>query len=249
MKRLAAVVALSLGLAHTCFAAPLEIGALHFPPYYLVENGSTVTGGYLTYYIKKIFATAGLDYVFKGYPPKRLYLNVGNGTTQIWLGTIGVPEYEGKTLVSKKILAINLEVYSAGPAETLPKTLDDLKGKSVITIRGYAYGGMIFALQDPKNNIKLEIANSHATGFEMLRVGRADFLFDYIEPATETLANMNFPNVNKRSWKAIDIYFHVSKSLPDAQAIMDKLMKAHDALTDEGYSITGSKVLLDSNDE
>lgn len=226
----------------TCFvfkgaalSAPLEIGVLNLPPYYLVENDTTVTGGYYVDMLKMIFDKAGVDYVFKGYPAKRLYKNLGDGTTQVWMGTLGVAEYEGKTVVSpKQISEINLDIYSLGSTELLPKSLDELKGKTLITIFGYNYGGALKFLEDPQNNIKTEPAKNHESAFKMLQIGRAPLLLDYREPGTETIAKLNISGIKSNPVKTLGIFIHISNKVPDAQAIMDKLMKAHDQLKSEG---------------
>lgn len=217
------------------YSAPLEIGVLNLPPYYIVENDTTVAGGYYVDMLKQVFEKAGLEYVFKGYPAKRLYKNVGDGTTQVWMGTLGVAEYEGKTIISpKQTSEINLEVYTLGSAELLPKTVEDLKGKAVITIFGYNYGGTLKFLEDPQNNIKTEPAKTHESAFKMLQAGRAPFLLDYKEPASEVIPKLNIQDIKKSSIKTLGIYIHINNKVPDAQAIMDKLMKAYDALKAEG---------------
>lgn len=224
-------VALGTGAMHAQCAEPLEVGLLNFPPYYVLENESKVVGGYWYDFLKTMLDRTGLEYTFKGYPPKRLYNNVGEGVTKIWMGTTGVAEYEGKVLVSPKAISeINMELYTMGAEDSLPKSVEELKGKSLITIRGYNYSGLIKELSDPKNNIKLETANTHEAAFQMLQAGRASFLLDYIEPASETLAKLSFPAVNKTSLKRVPIYIMVSKTLPDAQTIMDKIMKTYEAL-------------------
>ncbi|HLA36534.1 MAG TPA: transporter substrate-binding domain-containing protein [Rhodocyclaceae bacterium] len=241
IKSLLAAVALG-GAMLGAQAAPLEVGALNFPPYYELENESKVTGGYFIDFLKTLLTRAGVEHEFKGYPPKRLYTNVGEGTVKIWMGPVGVPEFEGKVLVSpKQISEINMEVYTMGAADTLPKSIDDFKGKSVITVRGYTYGGMIAALNDPKNNIKVEVANTHEAAFQMLQAGRAAFLLDYIEPATETLAKLKFPSVNKRSLKTLPVFIMVSKTVPDAQAIMDKIMKTYETMNLESKAKAEAK--------
>lgn len=240
MKRKMAYLFLSAVMSVFClsassYSAPLEIGALNFPPYYVVENDTTVTGGYYIDMLKQVFEKAGVEYTFKGYPAKRLYMNLGNGTTQVWMGTLGVAEYEGKTLVSpKKLAEINLAVYSTGPADSIPKSIDDLKGKSVITIFGYNYGGAIKFLDDPQNKIKTEPSKTHDAAFKMLQAGRAPFVLDYIEPASEVLSKLNIPDIKKNEIKSLGMFIHISNKVPDAQAIMDKLMKAYDELKAEG---------------
>ncbi|HLA36533.1 MAG TPA: transporter substrate-binding domain-containing protein [Rhodocyclaceae bacterium] len=233
LRSLALIAALST-LATPASAAPLEVGMLNFPPYYLLENESKPVGGYWFDFLKVLMARAGVDYAFKGYPPKRLYQNVAEGTTSIWMGVKDVPDYAGKVLVSpKQISEINMELYAMGASAAIPKSIDELKGKSLITIRGYSYGGMVTALNDPKNGIKIEVANTHEAAFQMLQAGRGEYLLDYIEPASETLAKLSFPPVSKYSIKVLPIYIMVSKSLPNAQDLMDKLMKAHDEIGKE----------------
>lgn len=216
-------------------AAPIEIGALDFPPYYVVENNTDIKGGLLVDWLKMMCEKAGIEYTLKGYPPKRLYTNVGDGTTNLWLGTLGVAEYEGKTLVSpKQLIDIHLEVYTLGDEASLPKTVDDLKGKSLITIFGYNYAGVLKFLNDPANNIKTEPAKTHENAFKMLQVGRAPFVLDYKEPASDTLAKINIPGIKKSTIKVVPLYINISNKTPDAQALMDKLMKAYDELKAEG---------------
>lgn len=216
-------------------SASLEVGLLDFPPYYVLGRNEEVKGGLFVDMLVKILDRAGLEYSFAGYPPKRLYSNVGKGITHIWMGTLGVEEYEGKTLVSPQIMAeINLHVFSMDKVAPLPKNLEELKGKSVITIFGYNYGGVIKFLEDPSNKIILEPAKTHESAFMMLQMGRAGFVLDYLEPAGEALSKLALPDLRHAPIKVLPLYIHVSKTLPDAQQIMDKIMKAHDDLKKEG---------------
>lgn len=214
---------------------PLEIGLLDLPPYYVLGKNEEVKGGLFVDMLAKIFDRAGIEYSFAGYPPKRLYSNLGKGITHVWMGTLGVVEYEGKTLVSpKKMAEINLHVFSIHKDTPLPKSLDELKGKSVITIFGYNYGGVIKFLEDPSNKIFLEPARTHESAFMMLKLDRAGFALDYIEPAGEALSKLQLQGINHAPITVLPLYLHVSKTLPDAQQIMYKLMKAYDDLKAEG---------------
>lgn len=216
-------------------SGPLEVGMLDFPPYYVLGKNEEVKGGLFVDMLAKILDRAGLEYSFVGYPPKRLYSNVSKGITHIWMGTLGVEEYEGKTLVSpKKMADINLHIFSMDKTMPLPKNIEELKGKSVITIFGYNYGGVIKFLEDPANKIVPEPAKTHEAAFMMLKMDRAGFVLDYIEPAGEALSKLNLPELRHAPIKVLPIYIHVSKALPDAQQIMDKIMKAHDDLKKEG---------------
>lgn len=216
------------------FSEPLEIGLFNFPPYYLVDSKEEVKGGIFVEMLKKMMDRAGYEYTFVAYPPKRLYSNLGKGITHIWLGTLGVAEYEGKTVVSPvKIADINLQVYTNDKYTVLPKSMDDLKGKSVITIFGYNYGGLIKFLEDPENRISIEAAKSHNAAFMMLKLGRANFLLDYHEPSSEVIKEINIPDLRYAPIKKLSMHLHVSKARPDAEEIMQRLMKVYSEMKRE----------------
>lgn len=222
-------------LEQSAISAPLEIGMLDFPPYYVLGKNEEVKGGLFVDMLARIFDRAGIEYTFAGYPPKRLYSNLGKGITHVWMGTLGVAEYEGKTLVSpKKMAEINLHVFSMDKDTPLPKSLDGLKGKSVITIFGYNYGGVINFLEDSANKIILEPARTHESAFMMLKMNRAGFVLDYIEPAGEALSKLQLQGLNHAPITVLPLYLHISKTVPDAQQIMDKVMKAYDDMKKEG---------------
>ncbi|HLA33999.1 MAG TPA: hypothetical protein VJ001_03930, partial [Rhodocyclaceae bacterium] len=108
-------------------AAPLEVGVMDFPPYYVLEHQTKVIGGYYSKYLNTLLTRAGLDYAIKGYPPKRLYMSLSEGVTKISMGTTGVADYAGKVLVSPKPVAeINLEIFGMGAADSLPKSIAEL---------------------------------------------------------------------------------------------------------------------------
>lgn len=216
-------------------SAPIEIGILDFPPYYVLGVNDEVEGGILVEMLAKIFKRAEIEVTFAGYPPKRLYSNLGKGITQVWLGTKGVEDYEGKTVVSPQmIVEINLHVFSSGKNATLPKNMEELKGKSVITIHGYNYGGLIKFLENPANNITLEKARTHESAFRMLQMERAEYVLDYIEPASSSIEKLKITNLKHAPIQKIPLFIHISDKVPNAQQQMDKVMKAYYDLKKEG---------------
>ena len=93
-------------------AEPLEVGALHFPPFYVVKSHDYVEGK-LMVTVAEILKRASINYVVKSYPPKRLYQNVANGETDIWVGNKEVPVYEGKIIHSDvPVMRAELRVYT-----------------------------------------------------------------------------------------------------------------------------------------
>ena len=227
-RSLAVVALLGVGAVRDCFSEPLEVGALDLPPFFNVDE-SKVVSGFWYETIETLLTRAGIEHAFKVYPPKRYYANIGNGTIKIWAGPIGgMSNVHENFLVSPKpISEMNIEVFTMGPVDSLPKSVEGLKNSSVITLFGYNYGGLIGQLIDPALNIKVLTANTHEAAFKMLHTGRANFLIDYRVPAAHALNSLGYANVNKRDLKTIPVFIMVSKALPDAQVIMNKIMSAY----------------------
>ena len=226
-------VALFLYLPSASHAEPLKVGVLDFPPFYIVKSETDVSGS-MADVIRKTLDKAGIAYVISGLPPKRLYKNLADGTTHIWMGTRGVPEYEGHVLYSNiETQEIEIRLYTTNDKPLLT-TLADLKGKKVITIRGFGYGGMITFLNDPKNNITTDLTDGHDLAFKKLLKGRSDYLLDYKQPAEDTIKQEKMTGLKYSSLKKINIQFVVSKKAPDAQNLLKKIDAAYLALKKEG---------------
>ena len=211
-------------------AQELEVGCLDFPPFYVVKADNPPEGPYIDF-LKDVLNMVGEKYRIVGYPPARLYHNLAIGKTNIWMGTKGVAAYEGKVIVSpEKITDIHLRVYAIGN-KPLPKSMEDLKGKTLIAIFGYNYGGVVKYLTDPANNITLDTASTHELALRKLFGGRADYLLDYKEPVEKTLKGMSpLPDLRYSELSKIELYFNISKSTPNAEALMQKMMDAYHAL-------------------
>lgn len=230
MKRLslffAVVVAFLVFQSNPVKAEVVEIGALDFPPFYEVD-GENLKGGLWKPMIEEIMKNAGIEYKFVGYPAKRLYLNVAEGKTPIWMGTKGVEEYKDKVLSSTPVTQIHVNIYGKN-AENIPSNIAELKDKSVILIFGYHYAGLLKDIKDPANGIIIAgEAKTHESGFKMLEAGRADYIIDYKEPGDATLSTLNL-KYSSKELKTVDIFFHVSKLYSNPEALMEKIQKSLD---------------------
>ncbi len=216
----------------------VQVGVMHFPPYFVVENNFKVLGGYFVDYVKMAFTKAGVEYEIKGYPAKRLYQNLGEGTVQAFVGLIGVPEYDGKTLVSpEKIAEVVLEIYSIEVSNSNSpaiQSIEDLIGKSVIVINGYTYGGLKTFVDDPKNKITVMETSNYDSALSMLAAGRAPYMLGYKEVTDEALAVGKINRLKRFVIKILPIHVHVSKNTPQAQILLNKLDRAFIELKAEG---------------
>lgn len=226
-------VALCLYFPSSVQGEPLKVGVLDFPPFYVVKSETDVSGS-MAEIIRKTLDRAGIDYVLNGLPPKRLYKNLADGTTHIWMGIKGVPDYDGQVLYSNiQTEEIDVCLYTLADKPLL-NSLDELKGKKVITIRGYGYGGMIKFLEDPANNITADPTDGHELAFKKLLKGRADYLLDYKQPAEIMIKKEKLTGLKNRSLKNIKVQFIISKKAPDAENLLKKIDAAYLALKKEG---------------
>lgn len=106
--------------------------------------------------------------------------------------------------------------------------------KQIITLAGFSYGGLITFINDPQNRIENNIASSRIAAFKMLNEGRADYLLDYAEPAaTETLLKHPAADLHSDVLEVVHMYFVISKSYPDASAVLDRLEAIYRSMRDE----------------
>ncbi|MBF0377895.1 MAG: transporter substrate-binding domain-containing protein [Desulfamplus sp.] len=217
-------------------AQEVKIGVLHFPPFYVVEEGQEPSG-ILIDYIKASLDKCSITYSIEGYPAKRVYKNLANGISNIFLGPKGVPEFEGNVIYgNEKVIQIDLRIYTRGDTQLL-KTKEELKGRTILIIRGYGYGGLIKYLEDPTNNITLDVTDGHELAFKKLQMKRADYLLDYSAPAETTLKSVIIPGIQNHSISLLDVFFIVSKKTPDAEKLLKQLEQAFVDLKKEGKLI------------
>lgn len=171
-----------------------------------------------------LFAKANIAWHGKNYPATRLFRYLQDGTTPFSM-LVKVPALQECCLWSKNPVATaEIRAYHLGTKAPL-KTLDELAGKNIITIRGYSYGGLRSFISDEKNRIQNNESPSHAAAFRMLASGRADYLIDYSGPATEVLASEAVPDMRSDLLLRQDVYLVLAKSYPDAVKLMQRLEK------------------------
>ena len=209
-------------------AADLVFGAFDFEPYFIVDQDSfALTGGIWAEQARQLFAEAGLSYVAKGYPVRRLYKNIASGETNVIFGTIANAEYAGKALFSKEpIQVLTLNVYFVGTTASVD-SVEALSGKSVAVIRGYSYGGLIASLRERAD---VEEITSDEGGLAMLATGRVSYFLDYAEGVEAPLASHPMPDLNHRMIGKVPIHIVISKATPNADEVARRLDEAYSRL-------------------
>jgi polar amino acid transport system substrate-binding protein len=224
---------ISLFFSSSLNAQEIKAGMLVFPPYF-VDNGDQPPSGIYLDVMEKTLQHAGLKYHIDIFPAKRLYLNLGSGETDLYLGIKGAPEYQDKVLYSKtSISKIQMRVYATGEMP-LPMIKEDINNHKISTIRGYSYGGLVNYFNDPKNKINVALTSNHLASFQMLKNKRVDYVINYKHPSETVLENIFIKNLKYTNFYSVDVYFIISKSTPKALEVLQKLESAYLELVELG---------------
>lgn len=211
----------------------IKAGSTSFPPFYVVNGDQSASGIYLDI-MEKTLQHAGIKYRLDIYPTKRLYRNLGNGETELFLGIKGSPEYDKDVLYSSTAISqIQMRIYAIGDTP-LPKTKEDINNHKIITMRGYGYGGLASYFADPKNNIEMTSTSKHRSSFLMLKDKRADYVINYKHPSESALANLEISDLKYTNFYDAKVYFIISKALPNANEVLRKLEIAYLDLVTRG---------------
>lgn len=215
-------------------AGPFRVGIHHIPPFSVIEKSGDYKG-ILVELLEKVLKKAGISYTVTGVPQKRLYNDLATGDMDITMGVKGVPAYEGKVLFSEfAVTNFDLRVY-ARKSTALIRNKEELRGKKVLVILGYGYGGLIRFLKDPANHITIDPTATHVLAFRKLRAERADYVIDYHRPASVAITEEGMAKeVISHSLFNVNIYFIVSKKTPTARKLMKQMEEAYQSLRAEG---------------
>jgi len=189
-----------------------------------------------------LFAKEGITWHAVSYPPPRLLKNLQTGSTTFSMLVRNQALAECCIYSKDPIDIEEVRVYWTGNKPPI-KTRGDLVGKNVIVITGYSYGGLIGYVKDPANKIATEVAVSHQAAFDMLTAGRADYMMDYVGPATDALAERPvIPNLTYEIIDSAALYLVLSKSYPDAEKVMAQLEAIYKSLDKSQQLSNYSKV-------
>ncbi|WP_145980904.1 amino acid ABC transporter [Magnetospirillum sp. ME-1] len=180
-----------------------------------------------------LFQQAGIPWRARGLPAARMFEHLRDGQTDFSMLVKGAA-LEKCCLISKRPVAgTELRVYRR---KDLPPVTskENLAGKEVITVHGYSYGGILAYIKDPANRIGNNPTVSHESAFAMLERGRAGYLLDYAGPAEEILAERPIRDLEFDVIDRLDVHLVLSRSYPDAEAVMARLEAIAETLRVDG---------------
>ena len=109
----------------------------------------------------------------------------------------------------------------------------DLKGKTLILISGYTYGGLREILSQDAD-IRITEAPNHEAALNMLGRGRGTHLLDYTHPVAELLETQPIARLRESPLRIRQGAWLVSRQRDDALAIRDAFDAAYQRLLEQG---------------
>ncbi|HTH18277.1 MAG TPA: transporter substrate-binding domain-containing protein [Magnetospirillum sp.] len=201
-------------------AEPVKVGCVEFPPLtYTDANGRPA--GKAIELVTAVLAHAGLPYEIKCYPGARLMANLRDGTSHAAM-LIRHPDIVDSVLYGRMPMAY-LELDGFRLARTPPLgAIENSRGKSVILLRGYGYGGWVDFFKEPANGMAVSYADSRPAALKMLLSGHGDYLIDYAVPATLALGDGVAP-LQTEVLTRLETYFVVSRNVPHAERLLGRI--------------------------
>ena len=233
----ALAVGLSIsGAGATAADAPIRLGALEFAPYYEMIDGKL--SGPLADLLIQIWQHAGYSTTGEIFPPPRLVANLIEGRVQSSvLANDPMLAQSNAVLRSRDPVGeLVLNLYSTGQPAPIGGR-EDLRGKTVAVVRGYSYGGLRAWMNQPENGVRVEEVNGVEAVVRMLASNRVTLALLYdINFETGSKAMGGQPTgVFENRFLRIPLYVYVNKNVaPDPQAVLDRLVAAHDDLLRRG---------------
>ncbi|WP_323750397.1 substrate-binding periplasmic protein [Marinobacter sp.] len=165
----------------------LRVAYMEFPPV-TYQNALGEPEGDMVDVTRKVAKEAGYKLEFLYLPVSRANLYLKNGSIDFALALTGVPALQG-AVIDSEISLVSVVLSAWHLEDHAPIThMDDFRGKVVIMINGFTYGGLRswFERQD---DIRITDAPGHRSAIDMLKRGRGDYLLDYRDPVREVFSN------------------------------------------------------------
>lgn len=186
------------------------------------RNQDGVLANPLLEYAEVLFSRYDVVWAAKPYPAKRMFDRLEQGVSKFSI-LVQAPRLNKCCIFSKKPVTYSeLKIYRSPNTDNIFK-LEDLRGKSIITIRGYSYGSIGRYLRNKENEITIHEAPGHSSAFEMLRHGRANYLLNYSGPSNEILSVHPMKGMEEDTLTRLYVYLVLSRSYPDAENVMSTL--------------------------
>ncbi|MGM0571106.1 substrate-binding periplasmic protein [Marinobacter sp.] len=242
MKRLIHSLSLAL-LAGVLMAAAgavandekvIRAAFIEFPPLATRNDNGQPEGSFIRM-TEQVAQRAGYSIQWQELPIGRVYLYLEQGEIDLWPGSAGVPELAGFTRETPfSAGSIQLNAYSRNDTGAI-ESLEELRGKRLILIRGYTYFRLLDELKaDPDTYVT--IAPDHASAIRMLAFRRGDYLINFQAPMDATLARTPLPGLVQTNLLSWPLGFIFSTAAPGTETMIREFSRAWSELQAEGMA-------------
>lgn len=199
----------------------VRVSYLDFPPFtYTNESGRAA--GTVNELTRQVLTAADIPHEFLEFPPKRIVRYMRTGEVDGFQG-MAPSLADGTVLISKTELEpLQLMLYHL-PGTPPKDRYEDLKGASVVTLLGYAYGPAGVFLEDPENQISNLQVHGRESAIAVLERGRADYFLDYRAAATLELGEERLQKLVQCHLLTMATHWVVRKSHLRAEQLIEVL--------------------------
>lgn len=210
----------------------LKIAYVDFPPMTYQKADGSPAGTFIEI-TRKVAIEAGYEPEFLHLPISRVYLYLRNGRIDVWPGSANVPALKGEVLETwVSPFASQLSAWYLEGTEPLSH-FDQLQGKTVITIAGYTYGGLLYWLEG-ESSIDVTQAPNFRAALDMLKLGRGQYLFGHRDPVLETLAMPEDEKIRESEIRLRNLTWLFSLANPRAAILREEFDDAYLRLAEQG---------------
>jgi len=201
-------------------ARPLIVGYVDFQPLYSTVNNKPQ--GMLSDITHKVFNDLDLNFKEQSMPTKRLFSSLKKGRVQIWCG-IKVDSLQTNVWSGNEVLHhLSLNLYSLSKSGDIAKK-SDLKGKTIILLLGYSYGGWGQYIRNKKNEINFIDVKSHDDALRLIKTGRYQYLLNYRAPMNIALKKSPSSELKQQNISHLPIVFNVTKNMASSKLLLSRL--------------------------
>ncbi len=204
----------------------LIMAYIEFEPYYYTDAEGKARG-HLIDLARKLADQAGYQIEARSFPTRRAAQMLATGQVDLFLGRPTLTQHTNALLVSKQVVDhIRLQVFSTEPRPPL-QGKSSLKGKKVVILRGYSYGGWTDYIKNPVNDVNYLLANNRQQALRILTGRGMDYLLDYELTLKQALARIGGPQLYANDIFQLNVHIMVSKSVNNAAALLEEFEAAY----------------------
>ena len=227
-------------LAQSDTVSLLKFGYSEFAPYTFTDDQGRPSGE-VTNIIENIVAESGHEFLAVDGPNRRLFRSLVSDDIDLLMVVPFKNDQSHQLLFGDKVfdtLVMSIFWFEGNASPIME--LEELKGRPLISIAGYSYGG-IFREEGLLEGVSPFYSESHPNAIKALVQQRAPYLLAYEKPVLFYLDESVKANLRSYSIKTIPLVLSIRRSYPDAERVLKDLELRYEALYPERFKALNSK--------